>query len=285
MTKKLLFFLTRFLLVLLPFLAGVGIGNYSPYVETNSFTTYLMIWAAISIAIAAVVFYLSKYYSRSSGSLFMAALWLFLLIIPIIGIIGFAAPPDLSIKMLDHPEREHLRYVFLFIAALFFAGFSFSFIKKNGLDVKNPARQILMMLFVLAFVEFIWEFTHHYLYPEALKEWIAQGNKAEEFIKEYDSKTFITIGALGRLLLFALLIWLSIQLYKRRHIKLWTPILIIPFSLLGIASAIVVYATQMNLPKGFEIMFLFFIPGMPFLLFYWLGVGLLTTFKKREIVG
>jgi hypothetical protein len=39
----------------------------------------------------------------------------------------------------------------------------------------------------------------------------------------------------------------------------------------------------MNIPKGFEILFLFFIPGIPFLLLYWLEVGLLTKFKKSEM--
>jgi hypothetical protein len=39
----------------------------------------------------------------------------------------------------------------------------------------------------------------------------------------------------------------------------------------------------MNIPKGFEILFLFFIPGMPFLLMYWLGVAILTKLKKSEV--
>jgi hypothetical protein len=45
----------------------------------------------------------------------------------------------------------------------------------------------------------------------------------------------------------------------------------------------VIYVTQFNIPKGFEILLFFFIPGFPFLLLYWLGVALLTKFKKNEI--
>jgi hypothetical protein len=118
-----------------------------------------------------------------------------------------------------------------------------------------------------------------------MKEWINQGKNAEEFGKNYDNITIINIGVLGRLMQFSLIIWLSIHLYKLRHIKIWSPIITIILSLIGIVSAIVIYATQMHIPKGFEILFLFFIPGIPFLLLYWLGVGLLTKFKKRVIVG
>lgn len=285
MTKKILLILTTLILVILPFLVGIPTSKYSPYLEANSFKTYLIIWTAISIAFASIILVVSKYYSQSFGSLLIGGLLLFLLICPIVGIIGLAAAPDLSLKMLEHPEREHLRYIFLFIAALLFGAFSLFLFKSNSLKVRNVTRWIVIVIFILAFAEFIWEFTHHYLYPEALKEWINQGKNAEEFGKKYDNLTIINIGVLGRLIQFSLLIWLSMHLYKLRQIKIWSPIIIIIFSLIGIVSAIVIYVTQMNVPKGFEILFLFFIPGIPFLLLYWLSVGLLTQFKKSEIEG
>ncbi len=283
MTKKVLLTLTTLILVILPFLVGIPTSKYSPYVDSNSFKTYLIIWTFISLAFVFVVFVVSKYYTKSFGSLLVGGLLLFLLACPIIGIVGLAAAPDLSIKMLEHPEREHLRYIFLFIAAILFGIFSVFLLKRNSLEIKNVARSIMTLVFILAFVEFIWEFTHHYLYPEALKEWIDSGKNVDEFGKTYDNITIINIGVLGRLIQFSLLIWLSIHLYNLRHIKIWSPILTIIFSLVGLASAIVIYITEMNIPKGFEILFLFFIPGIPFLLLYWLGVGLLTKFKKNEV--
>lgn len=229
-----------------------------------------------------IVFVVSKYYTQSFGSLLVGGLLLFLLACPIIGIIGLAAAPDLSIKMLEHPEREHLRYIFLFMAAILFGVFCLYLLKKNSLETRETiARSIIALVFILAFVEFIWEFTHHYLYPEALKDWIDHGKKVEEFGKTYDNITIINIGVLGRLIQFSLIIWLSIRLFNLRHVKIWSPILTTVFGLVGLASAIVIYVTEMNIPKGFEILFLFFIPGIPFLLLYWLGVGLLTQFKKN----
>ena len=285
MIKKILLILTALILVILPFLVGIPTSKYSPYVEANSFKTYVIIWTVISIAFASIAMAVLKYYTQSFGSLLVCGLLLFLLVCPIVGIIGLAAAPDLSLKMLEYPEREHLRYIFLFIAAILFGIFFFFLLKSNSLKIKNVTRWIITVVFILAFVEFIWEFTHHYLYPEALKEWIDKGKNAEEFGKNYDNITIINIGVLGRLIQFSLIIWLSIHLYKLRHIKIWSPIITIILSLIGIVSAIVIYVTQMHIPKGFEILFLFFIPGIPFLLLYWLGVGLLTQFKKSEIAG
>lgn len=277
MKKKILISFAVLILAILPFLAGNLIGKYSPYVEANSFKTYVIIWIIISIALTSIVLFLLKYFFQSLDRI---GIPLFLLLGPIVGIIGLVAPPDLSLKMLDHPEREHLRYIFLFIAALLFAIFASFLFGSQSLKNKNTSRWLMTVLFTLAFAEFIWEFTHHYLYPEALKDWITQGKNAEEFGKSYDNFGIIRIGVIGRFIQFISIIWLSIHLYKLRQIKIWSPILVILLSLIGIVSATVIYVTQMNIPKGFEILFLFFIPGIPFLLLYWLGVALLTNSKK-----
>lgn len=277
MKKKILISFAVLILAILPFLAGNLIGKYSPYVEANSFKTYVIIWIIISIALTSIVLFLLKYFFQSLDRI---GIPLFLLLGPIVGIIGLVAPPDLSLKMLDHPEREHLRYIFLFIAALLFAIFASFLFGSQSLKNKNTSRWLMTVLFTLAFAEFIWEFTHHYLYPEALKDWITQGKNAEEFGKSYDNFGIIRIGVIGRFIQFISIIWLSIHLYKLRQIKIWSPILVILLSLIGIVSATVIYVTQMNIPKGFEILLLFFIPGIPFLLLYWLGVALLTNSKK-----
>lgn len=283
MIKKILLTISSLILGILPFLIGIPIGKYSPYVEANSFKTYVIIWTVISTAFASIGIAVLKYYTQYFGNLTVCGLLLILLLCPIIGIIGLVAAPDLSLKMLEHPEREHLRYIFLFIAALLFGAFFIFLFKSNSFNIKNVSRSIITVLFILAFAEFIWEFTHHYLYPEAMKEWIDQGKKAEEFGKNYDNITIINIGVLGRLIQFSLIIWLSIHLYKLRQIKILSPIITVILSLIGIVSAIVIYATHMNLPRGFEILFLFFIPGIPFLLLYWLGVGLLTHPIRKDL--
>lgn len=282
MKKKILPTLTVLVLVILPFLIAIMISKYSPYVEGNSFNTYVIICTVISIAIVASVLLLFRSSHQSIDIISVGGKLLFLLLCPLFAIYGLASAPDLSLKMLEHPEREHLRYSLLFIALILFLGGSLFLFRSSSLKIKKSTRWIMTVIFIFAFAEYIWEFTHHYLYPEGLKEWINQGKNAEEFGKNYDNFNIITIGVIGRYFQFLSVIWLSLHLYKLQRIKIWCPIINVIFSLLGIISATLIFTTKMNLPKGFEILFLLFIPGIPFFLFYWLGVALVTKFKKTE---
>ena len=282
MKKKILPTLTVLVLVILPFLIAITISKYSPYVEGNSFNTYVIICTVISIAIVASVLLLFRSSHQSIDIISVGGKLFFLLLCPLFAIYGLASAPDLSLKMLEHPEREHLRYSLLFIALILFLGGSLFLFRSSSLKIKKSTRWIMTVIFIFAFAEYIWEFTHHYLYPEGLKEWINQGKNAEEFGKNYDNFNIITIGVIGRYFQFLSVIWLSLHLYKLQRIKIWCPIINVIFSLLGIISATLIFITKMNLPKGFEILFLLFIPGIPFFLFYWLGVALVTKFKKTE---
>ncbi|WP_028525009.1 hypothetical protein [Runella limosa] len=285
MKRKAISILTTFVLVILPFLVVIAIGRYSPYVEGNNFLRYVTICSVISVAIVTLIVLFWHYSARSVEGVPVGSIFLFLMVCPLIDIFGLVAPPDLSLKMLEHPEREHLRYIFLFIAAILFGGFGLSLWMSDSWKDRNLMRGVIAVVFILAFVEFIWEFRHHYLYPEAMKEWISQGKKVEDFAKHYDNTTIVNIGVLGRLIQFSLIIWLSVYFYKLRQVQVWFPIVSIIFSLLGIVSATMIYFIQFNFPKGFEILMLFFIPGIPFFLLYWLGVALLTKFQKSAITG
>ena len=285
MKKKIFITLTVLVLIILPFLMAVAISKYSPYVEANSFQRYVIICTVISIAIVSVVLLLFKRFQQSLNKTSIGGILLFLLSCPLFGIYGLASAPDLSLKMLEHPEREHLRYILLFIALILLGGFILFLFRSNSLAIKKSTRWIMTVILLLAFAEYTWEFTHHYLYPEGLKDWVSQGKNAEEFGKNYDNFNIITIGVIGRYFQFILIIWLSLHLYKLRHIKLWCPIINTIFSILGIVSATLVYITGFPFPKGFEFLLLFFIPGIPFFLLYWLGVALLTKYKKSEIAS
>lgn len=264
MKRTVLITFATVILVILPFLLAIAISNYSPYVETNSFQRYVLITASISIAIVSIVLLLINYFRKSLEEIPVGGILLFSLVCPLFGIYGLASAPDLSLKMLEHPEREHLRYSLLFIALILFGGFTFFLFRSNPLKIKDSTRWIMTAIFMIAFAEYIWEFTHHYLYPEALKEWVSQGKNVNEFNKNYDNVHVLKIGVIGRYFQFMSVIWLSLYLYKLQQIKIWCPVINILFSLLGIASATLVYITQFPFPKGFEFLILFFIPGIPF---------------------
>lgn len=282
MKKKISITLTALFLVVLPFLLAIAISKYSPYVAANSFQKYVIICTVISLAIVSAVLLVFKNFHQPLEKIPVGGILLFLLVCPLFAIYGLASAPDLSTKMLEYPEREHLRYTLLFIAAILFAGFMLFQLKNNSLKIQKSTRWIMAFIFIIALSEFIWEFYHHYLYPEGLKKWVAQGKNAEEFGKSYDYFSILVIGVIGRYFQFTLVIWLSLHLFKLQQIKIWCLILNMIFSLLGIASATLVYITQFPFPKGFEFLMLFFIPGIPFFLLYWLGVALLTKLKKSE---
>ena len=122
------------------------------------------------MAIMLILLLLLKYFHQSFEKILVSGILLFLQICPIFGIFGLASAPDLGLKMLEHPEREHLRYIFLFIAAILLGCFIILLFRSNSLKINKSTKWKMSVIFAFAFAEFIWEFTHHYLYPEGLKE-------------------------------------------------------------------------------------------------------------------
>ncbi len=147
MKRKILTTLTVLVLIILPFLLSIVISKYSPYVEGNGFQTYVIIWAVISIAIVSIIILLFKYLNQSFGKILVGGALLFLLVCPIFGIYGLASAADVSLKMLEHPEREHLRYSLLFIALILFAGFMLLLFRSNSLKIKKSTRWIMAVNF------------------------------------------------------------------------------------------------------------------------------------------
>jgi hypothetical protein len=93
MKNKILTTLTTLILVILPFLIANAIGKYSPYVEGNSFKTYVMICTVISIAIVSMVLPSLKYFHQSYERIPVGGALLFLLLCPLVGIFGLAVAP------------------------------------------------------------------------------------------------------------------------------------------------------------------------------------------------
>lgn len=276
-----IFFKTVITLILLlfPFLGGILISRFSPYNEGNSIVNYIFVYSIATIIIASVLFYTTSRFRNAFVQPVLPGIILFFLGIVMMGIVGLSAPPDLSIKMLEHPEREHLRYIILYLGAFLFGLFFINLLIKNLLNLKTYTKWIMIGLFIISFIELLWEFHHHYYYPESLKVWVENGNKAEDFSKNYDNNIVGTIGAIGRLTIYTIILWLSIGLYKIRKVNLWNPILTSFFCVLGIISSVLMFLffnSGIETPKELGFSIIFFIPGIPFLILYWIGVALMT---------
>jgi hypothetical protein len=277
--KKILKTLGIILLILFPFLGGALLSKHTPYIEGNSMTSFVVIYSVFVLVLVSALIFITNKYKQAFVQPVLSGMLLFVLGCVMMGIVGFSVAPDLSIKMLEHPEREHFRYILFFIGALFFGLYFVQLLTTNALQLNSTFKWVMIIIFALTMTELIWEFSYHYLYPEGLKEWVDKGNKAEDFNKHYDDWRSITTGAIGRFLIYILMLWLSLRLYKIRRISIWNPILNTFLCSLGIISSIAffLYAVyNIEIPKELGFLMLFFIPGLPFLIMYWIGVALLS---------
>lgn len=277
--KKILKTIVIIVLIVFPFLGGALLGKHTPYTEGNSMTSFVALYSVFVLVVLFSLIFITTKYKHSFVQPVLPGILLFVLGCVMTGIAGLAVAPDLSIKMLEHPEREHFRYILLFIGALFYGLFFVQLLTKNALQLNNTFKWIMIIIFVLAMTELLWEFSYHYFYPEGLKKWIDKGNKAEDFAKSYDDWRSIITGAVGRFLIYVLMLWLSIRLYKIRRIAIWNPIISSFLCVLGIISSIAFFlygAYNIETPKEFGFLILFIIPGLPFLIMYWISIALLT---------
>lgn len=279
MGRKILETLAIFLLIIFPLSGGAIIGNYTPYNNGNNVASFVMVYLLSVLVIVAVFIYITHRFKQSFIQPVLPGVILFLLGCVMFGIAGLKEAPDLSIKMLEHPEREHLRYIILFIGALLLAWYFFTVYAKNFLQHEATFKRIMLAMAIIVIIEMIWEFYHHYSYPEGLKKWMDKGNRVEDFGKNYDDWKVGTPAAIGRLILYSLILWMSVRLYKIKKTRLWNPILTAFFCVLGILSSIVMFlyfCFDIEAPKELGFLIILFIPGIPFLILYWIGVALLT---------
>jgi len=273
MLQKIVKILLVILAVLLPFLASSLMSRYSPYFNGNGFGVYIAICLAYTFLSALVLFFMVD--KALPRQLLYGGVFLFFLGACIASIFGLGAAPDLGIVMLQHPEREHFRYFMLSIALLLFV-VAFFLIIKDKWDVFSKGDKWIVFFFIAGIIEMCWEFYHHYYYPENLQLWMDQGKKADEFVQNYDNFSLLRFGAIGRLFQYTVVAWLSFIFLRYHHIKIWTFLPLLILSFIGISTAVFIIFKGLAIPQNLQIMMLFFIPGFPFILLYWLGVALLS---------
>ncbi len=279
MFQKIVRIIALVLLAVLPFIGTVLMIKFSPYATEKTLTSYifmgfLLIVVALSVLLVAVNKKLAKPF-------LLGGVLLFVIGAIMASVLGLGAPPPFGDALLKHPEREQYRYVLLFINALLFAG-GFFLIAKNKQKEFGKWNILLMVLFVPAIAEMIWEFYHHFSASDNLKLWMDQGKKVDDFQKKYDNPSIIRLGAIGRWFQFCFLTVFIIALYRCRSIRIWSLIPLTLLSFIGIVSASVIFIYGFPLPKALEPLFVFFIPGLPFILLFWLGVSVLTKPSRNN---
>lgn len=131
MIKKLLHVLITLFLIIFPFVGGWLISPFTPYTDGNSLAVFLLAYALVLVLVSLLLLYIIKRYKQPFIQPVQPAILLFYFGCVLLCIAGLAAGPDLSVKMLQHPEREHTRYLILLAGALLFGWFFLS-VLSNG---------------------------------------------------------------------------------------------------------------------------------------------------------
>lgn len=271
MLLKLLKIIVLVLLVLMPFLsAALWLGKFSPYFDGNSLGIYITL--SIFNSVVYLLFLLPVINKYLPKQLLFAGILLFCIGIVMASVAGLVSPPDFSVAMLKHPEREHLRYVLLFLGALLFIG-AIIFFRQPEFGKWNI---LLLVCFIPAIAELLWEFYHHYFFAENLKAWIDRGNNADKFMDHYSGFAAIKLGTIGRFFQYSCIAILSYVLNRYNYIRNWSFAVLLLLCGTGIFVSVFIFFYGFSLPGPFQAFMLFFIPGGQLLILYWLGISLLT---------
>ncbi|MCF6130581.1 hypothetical protein L1S35_12925 [Flavobacterium sp. AS60] len=274
---KILKFIGSLFLFLLPFVGVVFLFGHSPYTEGNSLSTFAIlnfVYAIISVGLLLLL--VNKNLPKQ---LLLGYVLLYLLGAVIAGVLGLGEP-DFSVNMLQHTEREHYRYIILTLAALLFAA-GFILIIKNRWDKFANWNKLIVLLFIAAVAEFLWEFNMNYHYAENLQLWVNEGKNAADFEAHYQLPG-LPIGGVGRIIEYTLIIWLGLILAKSYLMKKWSFVLLTIYCLLGVYTGIRVYIYGFDFPDNIKFLLFFFIPAGPILALYWMSVALLTKSTRIE---
>ena len=271
MLLKLLKIIVLVVLVLMPFLsAALWLGKFSPYFDGNSLGKYITLSILNTVVFMLLLLpVINKYLPKQ---LLFAGILLFCIGIVMASVAGLVSPPDFSVAMFKHPEREHYRYVLLFLCALLFIG-AFILTRQPEFGKWNI---LLLVFFIPAMAEMLWEFYHQYFFAENMKAWIDSGNKAEKFMDHYNGFAVIKLGTIGRFFQYSCIVLLSFILTRYNYIRKWSLAVLLLLCGIGIFVSVFIFFNGFNLPSPFQAFMLFFIPAGPFLLLYWLGISLLT---------
>lgn len=261
MVLKILRIIAVIVLAIMPF--STVLSGFSPYwVKEHTFQDFLL----ASLVFAIVSIFLGLFISKgrmlkNSGFLFF---FLGLIIAPPLMI----GPPEETQRLLERISEEHFRYGMLLIASLFF-GVGFIMILKTLQKEKSNQHKLIYIPLIICFVLLIWDNFTSYNFSAELKDWISEGNRAEDFFPGYDFN--VLIRTFGRSLIYILIIWLSVILFKSKLIKKWQAIFLCMFSTIGI---IFFFLTNF---VGMQFYFPFMVPAIALAPAFWLGLMLIVN--------
>jgi hypothetical protein len=109
-----------------------------------------------------------------------------------------------------------------------------------------------------------------------------QGHKSSDFNFHYFNDTIVKIGAVARILQYSSILCVLVLLRQAKRMPIGMLVLLSLFGLTAFSVNVFILVNGLVFPKGYEAMFLAFIPGLPSILFYWVSVGMLAPRDYRN---
>lgn len=260
---KILKIIAIVLLAILPY--STVLSNFSPYWNTSAtFGNYLvasLLFAIASLLLGRVV---------SSGKFFASDGFFFFILGLLTAPPFMIGPPEESPKLLERIAEEHFRYGLLLLSVLAFI-IAFTIILRKYWKNLSLVNKLILVPAVSCFVLLIWDNATSYNFSTELMDWKAEGRDISTFFPNYNYHTFWR--TLGRSLIYILIPWLSLILFREARIKKAQMVFLMLFSLVG-----VVFFLLTNF-IGMQFYFPLMVPAVALAPAYWLGLMLLSERK------
>jgi hypothetical protein len=253
-------------------------SKYTPYKPDASFTVFVLLNMGYVVASLLILWALGD--RGLPAPLRAGGIFLFLIGAVMASIVGLATAPDFSEVVFQHPEREYFRYIALGIGACCL-GVATPFLVGYFKGTKQ-LWALLLGLLVPSVLEMLWEFHHQFSYADELRVWMDQGHKSSDFNVHYFNDTIVKIGAVARILQYSSILCLLVLLRQAMRMPIGVILILSLFGLAALSVNVFILVKGLEFPKGYEAMFLAFIPGLPFILLYWISAGILAPSDYRN---
>lgn len=266
MISKIIKTVTIIILAVMPY--STVLSNFSPYETSHSFQDFLIASAVFALISLLLGFVIAGKHLLSKKGIFFFVLGMIIAPPLMLGI------PETSPKLLERSTEEHFRYGLLILATFIFA-IGFITVLKNRWSDISSLNKLIVIPFAASVILMLWDSYSSFNFSSELKNWIAEGNKAEAFFPSYDFHELYR--TLGRSLLYIIIPWLCYILVSKQQIKKWQFILLSIFCALGILFFFLFNFVNV------QFYFPFMIPAIALAPAYWLGLILISKNQNYYI--
>lgn len=263
MIKKVLRTIVVVLLMLLPYLPVTEF--FLGTINSANFPSYLVTGSLIGLIMVLFALFIHRETKTDKSPVTLTGWLLFLLGILVLFPLHLG-PPKQDQELLQFLSIERFRYGMLLLAVITFctACYYTLFCMQSH---RTTAGWIFAVLVLVAGLANLWDNYDSWSLGIQMKDWLAQGRRAEDFFPSYNFHE--AFRGIARILLYMGACGLCVLLMSRNRIRRWQALLIFIFCGVGITFCV------LCMTEGFNYYFPFMVPAIALAPAYWTGLALL----------